>query len=166
MAKKQNVQAVLLQETLLTKDQGNSIARSSKDWHFFHYPSLATQNNPHGRRPTGGPITTKEKLYYAKSTAMAKAAAGSWSRLPALAELSKFQSSINAIDNTDGHLKPLFRGHTADAVFMIGFRQSQYILTKPQLHLEHVPTTRPVQLAANLDEAPRMAGKGSPPLDP
>ena len=110
------------------------------------------------------PITTKEKLYNAKSTAMAKAAAGSWSRLPALAELSKFQSSINAIDNTDGHLEPLFRGHTADAVFMIGFRQSQYILTKH--HLEHVPTTRPVQLAANLDEAPRMAGKGSPSLDP
>ena len=76
------------------------------------------------------PITTKEKLHDAKSTAMAKAAAGSWSRLPTLAVWSKFQSSINAIDNTNGHLKPLFRGHTADPVFVIGFRQSQYILTK------------------------------------
>jgi hypothetical protein len=35
------------------------------------------------------PTTKGEKLYYAKSTAMAKAAAGSWSRPPAVDELNK-----------------------------------------------------------------------------
>jgi len=81
LAKKENIQVVLLQETFLTKDQGNSIARSSKDWHFFHYPSLATQNSPHGRRPTGGVAIAVHKNINCSQATGYHNQAGEWLRI-------------------------------------------------------------------------------------
>ena len=81
MAKKENIQVFLLQETFLTQDQGNSIARSSKDWHFFHYPSLATQNSPHGRRPTGGVAIAVHKSINCSQATGYHNQAGEWLRI-------------------------------------------------------------------------------------
>lgn len=80
-------------------------------------------------------------------------------------EQALIKSAINALDQTDGHLKPLFTSHTADPVFMVGFRQSHYILKQAERFLlKHSPAARTLQLVACLDETTRMAGTGPLPL--
>ena len=79
------------------------------------------------------PGGSKQKAQWVKGAAVPVAAVPVMSRLPALKELHKAQSSITAALTSAGHgrggpLYTLFAGHTASLKFMVGAKTSQILL--------------------------------------